>query len=688
MNLDSRLHRINLAFMASTAFLFIGMPLIPGGGALPAAAGESGEKAAQLLTDEIQGHLERARKDLDALVAVQGPRTVTNTLEILNRISLEVSAASNKAGLMENVHPDKAVRDAAEKASQDVSAFATDLSLNRDVFDALAAVDLSGADAETRRLVEHGLRDYRRSGVDKDEATRDRIRKLKEELVEISQEFGRNIREGRRFVYVDDPEDLEGLPADYIAAHQPGEDGRIAISTDYPDYIPVMTYAVKPDLRHDLYEQFNNRAYPANKEVFKRLREKRYELARLLGYDNWAAYITGDKMAKDPATISRFIDKLDQATRKRAQEDYDLLLDRKRKDDPTATEVFDWEKSYYSELVKSEQYDFDSQKLRAYYNYPDVEKGILGITSRLFGVTFRPVPDAVVWHPDVKCFEMLENGTLRGRFYLDMHPRDGKYSHAAQFPLITGIEGIQVPEAALVCNFPKPDENGLALMEQDDVETFLHEFGHLLHTLFGGHHRWADQSGIATEWDFVEAPSQMLEEWALDAKTLRTFARHYETGEPIPEELIAKLRRARDFGNGLYVSQQNFYTAISLNAYNQPPDRVDMDTMVPELQARYSRYSYVPGAHMYASFGHLDGYSAMYYTYMWSLVIAKDLFSRFDPENLLDPATATEYRKKVLEPGGTKDAADLIHDFLGRDYSFDSFERWLNGSGEDRQTQE
>src|SRR6185503_10215751 len=218
---------------------------------------------------------------------------------------------------------------------------------------------------------------------------------------------------------------------------------------------------------------------------------------------------------------------------------------------------------------------------------------------------------------------------------------------------------------------------GPALLEHDDVETFLHEFGHLLHSLFGGHQKWVDLSGIATEWDFVEAPSQMLEEWSLDPGVLQTFARNYKTGEPIPAALVEKLRASKDFGNGIYVAQQTFYSALSLNIHNRDPKQVDLNKMLPEIQSKYSMFAYVPDTHQYASFGHLEGYSAMYYTYMWSLVIAKDLFSKFDSKNLLDPKIATEYRRKVLEPGGSEDAADLVKDFLGRPYSFTSFQNWL-----------
>ncbi len=673
-----RIARRGLSVGALGAALVLGASMINAFQPSPVAAQDTAGGAAQALTDEIQGHLDRAQTLLDKLVAVQGPRTVENTLTVMNDIGIELDAASSKSSLMENVHPDPAVRAAAETASQDVQAFATKLSLNRDVYDAVVAVDTTGATPVTERLVEHTLRDYRRSGVDKDEATRARIQKLQEELVKIGQDFDRNIREGTRSIYVDGPKDLEGLPEDYIAAHQPDSTGKIKITTDYPDYLPFMSYARNGEARKRLYEEFTNRAYPKNREVLKQLLEKRYELAQLLGYENWAAYVTEDKMVKSPENAEAFIEKLDEAAKPRAAEDYAMLLARKQKDYPNATSVEEWEKSYYSELVKAEQFDYDSQEIRQYFSFPKVEQGVLDVTSKLFGVTYKRVTDTPVWDPSVECYDMFEGDQRIGRFYFDLHPRAGKFSHAAQFTMQTGVEGRQIPIGVLVCNFPGGKEGDPGLMEHDDVETFFHEFGHLLHHEFGGHQKWINFSGVATEWDFVEAPSQMLEEWTYDTPTLQTFAVNYKTGKPIPNELVAKLRAARGFGNGTYVTQQNFYTAISLDIYDRPPDQVDLNAVVPALQAKYGMFAYVPGSHMYASFGHLDGYSAMYYTYMWSLVIAKDLFSHFNHANLLDPTIATEYRRDVLEPGGTQDAAKLVEHFLGRPYSFDAFREWLN----------
>ena len=272
---------------------------------------------------------------------------------------------------------------------------------------------------------------------------------------------------------------------------------------------------------------------------------------------------------------------------------------------------------------------------------------------------------------------MFEDGKLTGRFYLDMHPRENKYNHAAQFGIKNGILNKQIPEGALVCNFPGGDKNDPGLMEHGDVETFFHEFGHLIHHLFAGKQKWIGISGITTEWDFVEAPSQIFEEWAWDVKTLQTFAKHFETGEPIPTELVSQMKNADEFGKGLQVRQQMYYAKLSLSCYDQNPKNVNTSDLVKTLREKYTPYKFVEGTHMQASFGHLDGYSAIYYTYMWSLVIAKDLFTKFDEKNLSNPEIARKYKDNILVPGGSKPANDLVKDFLGRDFNFDGWKNWL-----------
>jgi thimet oligopeptidase len=313
--------------------------------------------------------------------------------------------------------------------------------------------------------------------------------------------------------------------------------------------------------------------------------------------------------------------------------------------------------------------------VRTYFPADQVKQGLLEVTGRLFGLRYEPAEDAVPWHEDVTVFDVYStaadraaDGESLGRIYLDLHPREGKFKHAAQFTIANGVAGRQLPEGALLCNF------GRGLMEHDHVVTLFHEFGHLVHHVLGGHVDWARFSGVATEWDFVEAPSQMLEEWAWDADVLQGFATN-AAGEAIPAELVAKMRAADDFGKGLQARQQMFYAAVSYWFHTERP--ADLTAKQVELQARYSPYGYIDGTHLFASFGHLTDYSSGYYTYMWSLVIAKDLFSAFDPDDLFDLDVAGRYRDRILAPGGTKDAADLVADFLGRPYTFDAYAAWL-----------
>jgi thimet oligopeptidase len=622
--------------------------------------------------------LAKARAAIERLAAVKGTRTIENTLAQYDEAILLLDAAAAQAQLIENVHPDSTLRASAEEATQKASALATEISLDRRVYDALSALDVSKADAETQYYVEHELRDFRLAGVDKDDATRASIKALRDTLVKIGQEFDRNIRGDVRTIQVASAADLDGLPADYIASHKPGADGKITLNINYPDYVPAMTYAKSEDVRKRFYMEFQNRAYPKNIEVLDRLIAQRYALANLLGYPTWADYITANKMVGSSKNARDFIDKIVAASGASADHDYQVLLRRKQKDEPSATAVNFWETGYWSEMVRKSDYDFDSQSVRPYFPYDKVKQGVLDVSSRLFGVTFKQVKDAPVWDPSVECWEMFEGGKLVGRFYLDMHPRENKFNHAAQFDIHTGVEGRQIPEAALICNLPGGEAGDPGLCEYSDVTTFFHEFGHLLHTLFAGHHRWCGIGGIRTEHDFVEAPSQMLEEWMKDPATLATFAKHHQTGEPIPAEVVKRMNRANDFAKGLGVRRQMVYADLSLSIYDRDPKHVNTTDLMVTMVKKYQPFPFVEGTHFQCAFGHLDGYSAVYYTYMWSLVIAKDMFAQFDKNDLLSPGVAKRYRDAVLAPGGSAPAAKLVENFLGRPFSFDAYQAWLN----------
>ncbi len=647
--------------------------------ATPALAVESNfNRTADEMKREIDNHLAAAQTLLDQILAVEGQRNISNTLMPMNEMSIHLDNASSKASLLGAVHPEKSVRDAADAGMQEVAKFSTALSLNRDLYEAVKSVDVSGADVETRRIVFKNLRDFRRAGVDRDDKTRARVKQLQDDIVKLGQTFSRNIAEDVRHIKLDSPSDLAGLPDDYIRDHAPGDDGKITITTNYPDAVPFMKYADSTEARRRLYEVYRKRGFPNNLETFGKLTMKRHELATTLGYNNWAEYITEDKMIGSDEAVDEFINRIAELALAPSKKDIAELVAYKRKFDPSADKIHDYESGYFAEKLKGEKFSFSSQEARPYFEFGRVRQGLLDVTGRLFKVRYEQVNNVKLWHEDVTCYDLYDGDKLLGRFLLDLHPRDGKYKHAACFTYQTGIKGKQIPINALVCNFPDPKAtSGPALMEHGDAVTFFHEFGHLLHAIFAGHHDWIGISGISTEWDFVEAPSQMLEEWCWNPEVLQMFAKHHETDEPIPASMVAKMKAASDFGKATWVRQQMFYASMSLNFHNRDPVTFTSTDLMQELTAKYAPYDYVPDTYMHCSFGHLNGYSAIYYTYMWSLVIAKDMFSEFEKNGFFHEETAMRYRRAILSSGGIDDAANLVKQFLGRPYRFDAYGKWL-----------
>jgi thimet oligopeptidase len=633
--------------------------------------------AAQNLANDCRAELAAAQASLDQLLAVAGARTIDNTLEPYNEVMRHTTNAAYRGGLWKEVHPDPDVRAAARVCSEDAQKFNSALLVNRRAYDALVALDVKSADAETQRTVALLLRDYKLAGVDRDDETRKRIVELDDQITKVGNDFDKNIAEDTRSIDVA-PKRLGGLPSDWVAAHKV-HDGVITITTDYPDYVPVMAHATDDDVRKQLYIKANSRGDAHNEEVLKHLLELRAAKARLLGYKDWADYVSADKMLKGGKAEAEFIARVSKLASSRMKKDYAELLAAQRKADPKAKSVEGWQKWFLETEIKKEKYAVDAAEVRTYFVYDNVLAGLLAITSELYDVQYQPVAnDPRVWHSDVQVFDVMRGGEMLGRIYLDMHPRPDKYKHFAQFPIHDGITGKQLPEGALVCNLPDPKTSaGPALLEHGDAVTMFHEFGHLMHHIFAGHHHWARIAGISTEQDFVEAPSQMFEEWAWRYDTLKRFAKTAD-GKPISEDLVAKMNRAHKFGMGTTTAQQMLYAAVSLEYHRADPAKLDPLAEWKALQAKYTPFPYVDGTRQYTAFGHLNGYSSMYYTYMWSLVIARDMLTAFAKQGLMSTDVARRYRDKVLAQGGAKDAADLVKDFLGRPYDFKAFETYLS----------
>jgi thimet oligopeptidase len=671
--------------MMPSRFLLAGiLALVLAGPALgqepDAAPFTAGITDAASLTRVVEDRLARSRRLLDEMLAVEGPRTIANTLAPYDTLSGELYTAGSQARVMAALHPDKAVRDAAETLNRSVSAFAAELPLRPDVYAALAAINAGGADDKTRYYLARELKEFRLAGVDKPAATRERIQSLRDRLTALMDEFARNIAEQPRQVTVRSAAELEGLPADFVARHEAGTDGVMTLTSDAIDQRPVLTYARNADLRRRMLLAAGTIAAPDNVAVLDEILRVRFELAGLLGYPNWAAYDAAWRMAGDVETVSRFIDRVVTVAGPKAARDVEQLTKRKQQDEPGAALNL-WDRQYYAELVRRSSYAFDSQAVRPYFAFDNVLRGVLDVTGAIFDVTYRPVAGVAVWHPSVRVFEMRSGDRLVGRIYLDLHPRQNKRAGGANVATVRyGQQGRIVPEVVLAASLPGGQPGDPGLMTHDEVRTLFHEFGHVVHRLSGGHQPWQKLSSVALERDFTEAPSQMLEEWIWDPRVLATFATHYRTGQPIPEALVTQMRQASEFGQALDVRQQMVLARVALSAHDRDPRGLDVSALWKEIHGRYVPIPFLDGTARQASFPHIAqaGYASAYYTYMWSLVIAKDLFSTFEGQDLMAPALARRYVDTMFVPGSSRPAAELVTGFLGRPFNADAWERWLN----------
>jgi thimet oligopeptidase len=629
----------------------------------------------------VNERLDAEKADVDKLVAVSGAHTVENTLRAYDDAVNELTLAGNNAYLLYSLADTANLRDKSQALSSKVSSAATDLGLNQKVYAALAAIP-QPTDPPTRHYLERALLEYRLAGVDKDDATRKEIRTLQDKISDLTLTFGRNVADGTLKVTATRAE-LDGLPADFIARHKPDAGGVYTLTTDQPDVRPVLSFASNAGLRRRMFVSYYSRAYPKNTQVLRDLLAARQQLATILGYPHFADLNTADTMIGSAANITRLIDQVDGVSRTVAAREYAELLAFAQQKQPGVASLSQSDQGYWEEQFRRTKYDFDAQSVRPYFPYVQVQAGILATAARLFHVSFRPVKDTIVWDASVDTFDVFDaapgsEGRRLGRIYLDMHPREGKDKWFSAGPIAPGIAGRQLPEGMLICNFPGGTASDPGLMEYNDVVTFFHEFGHLMHHILGSQGQWSGAGGFNVESDFVEAPSQMLEEMFHDTRILQSFGKHYQTGEVIPATLIAKMNAASAYGRAGGLQWFLQFSTYALQLHNQAPEGIEFDTLWTADTKRFSPFIPVDDIHYYASFVHLEGYASNLYTYLLDKVIAIDFFVQFDKRNLLDGPTAMRYRRTVLEAGASKPAAELVQDFLGRPRGIDALRNWMN----------
>jgi thimet oligopeptidase len=635
-----------------------------------------------LLEAWVNQRLAEEKVDVDKLVAVTGPRTVENTLRPYDDAQNQLAVAGDNAFLLFSLADAAPLRDKGQALAAKISSALTDLTLNQKVYTALASIPLPANDPAARHYLERSLLEYRLSGVDKDDTTRAKIRSLQDRITDLSLTFNRNVADGTLKITATKAE-LDGLPDDFIALHKPDANGSYTLTTEQPEVGPVLTFSKSADLRRRMFLAYSQRAYPKNVQVLKDLLTARQDLATILGFTHYADLGTADQMIGSAANVEKLLQQVDDASRPAAAREYSQLLAFAHHQDPALKNISQSDSRFWLEQYRRAHFSFDAQSVRPYFPYQQVQDGILKTASRLFHVSFKPVKDAVVWDHSVQTFDVFDaaqgsDGKLLGRIYLDMHPREGKDKWFSSSPVIPGIRGRQLPEGMLVCNFSGGIAGDPGLMQYSEVVIFFHEFGHLMHHILGSQGEWSGAGGFSVEGDFIESPSQMLEEMFHDTSILQTFGKHYQTGETISASLIARMNAADAFGRARWLQGQLWYASYSLQVHNMAPAAVDFDALVKQNDKRFSPFVPIEGDRMYAAFTHLTGYASNYYTYVLDKVIAIDFFAQFDKKSLLDGPTAMRYRREVLDPGASKPAADLVKDFLGRPQQIDALKNWMD----------
>ena len=617
--------------------------------------------------------IERADTLVEQLVS-SSPRTTADTLLPLDEIGAALADSFGRGGFMAFVHPDPAVREAGHRAEERLQKWAVDLVFRDDLYRAVKefadsdeAKALSG---EPARLLEFTLRDLRKAGHELEPEARDEAKRIAARLVELSVAFARNVAEWQDHLTVS-TEDLDGLPDDYIARLQLGEvEGTYKVTMAYPDVVPFLENARRRDLRRELAFKFNTRAVEANTPLLKEAVELRRRTAELFGLPSWAHYVMDEKMAKEPGRVSDFYDRLTPPLTDKGRLELDVMA-KLLEQDTGESIVQPWDWRYYDTQIRRRDYGVDPHEVAAYFPLDQVLDGMLEITGEVFGVKYRVLDDQPVWHSDVTAWAIVDgaSGEDIATVFMDLFPREGTYSHAAAFPLVAGRReadgGYRHPVSAIVANLTKPTPERPSLLQHDEVVTLFHEFGHILHqTLTRA--ELIRFSGSSTEGDFVEAPSQIMEHWCWKPEVLQRFARHHETGEPIPADLVGRLVAARNLDIGLLTLRQIYFGLLDLGLHG-PWDELDLDA-ITRMANEVTLIPYHEGTFFPASFGHMmAGYDAGYYGYLWSEVYGDDMFSRFDKEGVTSSQVGMTYRRAVLEPGGSRDGAEMLRDFLGRE---------------------
>lgn len=633
--------------------------------------------------------IEQAKAEIDAIAQSEKDPTFENTIIALDRSGAQLDRISSIFFNLNSAETSPEIQAIAQEVSPWLSAFKNDIILNQHLFERVKAIldqelDL---DAESQMLLEKQFKSFSRNGALLDSKKQEELRSIDEQLSKLSLEFGQHLLADSNAyeLLLKKEEDLEGLPEGFIemakaGAAEKGLKGWL-ITLSYPSYIPFMKFSKKRALREQLYRAFSARGFQENENnneaIIRSIVELRYQRARLLGYQTHADYILEERMAESPQKVFEFLEQLSKKAKPAAEKEFKMLSDYALKDG--IDQFQKWDAAYYSEKLKKEQFELDDEVLKPYFELESVIDGVFEVANKLYGLQFKHNPKVEVYHPEVKTYDVLDQkGNYIALFYADFHPRAGKRdgawmtSYKSQYK--DGSENIR-PHISIVCNFTKPTASKPSLLTFNEVTTLFHEFGHALHGILANT-TYKSLSGTSVSWDFVELPSQLLENWCYEKEALELFAKHYQTKELIPLALIEKIKEASNFLEGLATMRQLSFGLLDMKWHSSNPEEFpqsieEVESSVFDLTDLYPKLS---KSCMSTAFSHIfqGGYSAGYYSYKWAEVLDADAFAFFKEKGIFNKEVAESFKEHILSKGGTRKPMELYKQFRGKEPSIDA----------------
>jgi len=655
---------------------------------------------AKIIREAVSSVILSSNQSIEAIIAVpNGKKTITNTLVAFDGLQYELSDLMSKLGTVKEVYENDSTRNAAEDGINELSEYFSNIILNERLYKSLkkfsiastlettgekkpnylnkqvAMVDPIKLDAQQMKFLKDLIITFEKNGMKINAEGRKQLEGINKKLIELGSEFSKNIAESKDSVEFTEA-DLAGIPAEDIVSWKRAN-GKYMVYVNGPNSTKISQYANSDYTRHTMYNHYLNRAFPQNITVLDSLFFYRNAMAIQLGFKSYAEYALVDKMAKTPATVWAFEKDLQDKLTPLVTKDLVELKNIKRQLYPSQTDsIFAWDIGYYTKKLLDSKYQLNTDEVKEYFELSNTIQGMFTVYQKLFNIKIKETKNIPVWYSKVRTFVMYKDDIKIGTFYFDLFPRQNKYTHfecspISQYRIINGVEWL--PVSALICNFPEGNVGSPILLSHGDVITLFHEFGHLVHSLLG-RSVLAAQGPFSVKGDFVEAPSQFLENWCWEYASLKLFAKNYKTGAILPESLFNKMKQAQLVNSGISWMRQSYLGTLDFTYEdNYTKTQKEGVTKVEEDLFSLNQIPYPVGSNFICSFGHLNGYGANYYGYLWSKVFAQDMFSVFQKNGVMDSNTGIRYRKEILEKGSTEEELDLLRNFLGREPNSEAF---------------